>query len=44
MSYQEHEISLSVWDLGGQEQFKQMGIFDNYFRGALVAVLMFDLV
>jgi small GTP-binding protein len=43
MSYQEHEISLSVWDLGGQEQFKQMGIFDNYFRGALVAVLMFDL-
>jgi len=43
MSYQQHEISLSVWDLGGQEQFKQMGIFDNYFRGALVAVLMFDL-
>ena len=43
MSYQEREISLSVWDCGGQEQFKQMGIFDNYFRGALVAVLMFDL-
>ncbi len=43
MSYQENEISLSVWDLGGQEQFKQMGIFGSYFRGALVAVLMFDL-
>ena len=43
MSYQGRDISLSVWDCGGQEQFKQMGIFDNYFRGALVAVLMFDL-
>ncbi len=43
MSYQERDISLSVWDCGGQEQFKQMGIFDNYFRGALVAILMFDL-
>ncbi|NHJ87902.1 MAG: GTP-binding protein [Asgard group archaeon] len=43
MSYQGRDISLSVWDLGGQEQFKQMGIFDNYFKGALVAVLMFDL-
>ncbi|NHJ06135.1 MAG: GTP-binding protein [Candidatus Heimdallarchaeota archaeon] len=43
MSYQDRDISLSVWDCGGQEQFKQMGIFDNYFRGALVAVLMFDL-
>ncbi|MHA1220290.1 MAG: Rab family GTPase [Candidatus Heimdallarchaeota archaeon] len=43
MSYQEREISLSVWDCGGQEQFKQMGIFDTYFRGAVVVVLMFDL-
>lgn len=43
MSYQGREITLSVWDCGGQEQFKQMGIFDNYFRGAIVAVLMFDL-
>ncbi|MBA7714079.1 hypothetical protein ES703_123093 [subsurface metagenome] len=43
MSHQGRDISLSVWDCGGQEQFKQMGIFDNYFRGALVAVLMFDL-
>ncbi len=43
MNYQGRDISLSVWDCGGQEQFKQMGIFDNYFRGALVAVLMFDL-
>jgi small GTP-binding protein len=43
MNYQGKEITLSVWDCGGQEQFKQMGIFDNYFRGAIVAVLMFDL-
>jgi len=43
MSYQGRELSLSVWDCGGQEQFKQMGIFGNYFRGAVVAVLMFDL-
>ncbi|MFW9922789.1 MAG: Rab family GTPase [Candidatus Thorarchaeota archaeon] len=43
MSFQGREINFSVWDCGGQEQFKQMGIFDNYFRGALVAVLMFDL-
>jgi small GTP-binding protein len=43
MSYQGKDISLSVWDCGGQEQFKQMGIFDNYFKGALVAILMFDL-
>jgi len=43
MSYQGEDISLSVWDLGGQEQFKSMGIFDNYLKGAVVAVLMFDL-
>jgi len=43
MSYQGRDISLSVWDCGGQEQFKQMGIFDNYFRGAIVGILMFDL-
>ena len=43
MSYQGKDIYFSIWDCGGQEQFKQMGIFDNYFRGALVAVLMFDL-
>jgi GTPase SAR1 family protein len=43
MSYQEQEITLSIWDCGGQEQFKSMGLFDNYFKGAIVAVLMFDL-
>lgn len=43
MSYQGRDISLSVWDCGGQQQFKQMGIFQNYFRGALVSILMFDL-
>ncbi|MBD3189736.1 MAG: GTP-binding protein [Candidatus Heimdallarchaeota archaeon] len=43
LNYQGREISLSVWDCGGQEQFKTMGVFENYFRGAVVAILMFDL-
>ena len=43
ISYQERDISLSVWDCGGQEQFKQMGLFGKYFKGASVSVIMFDL-
>jgi small GTP-binding protein len=43
MSYEGKDITFSVWDLGGQEQFKQMGVFGNYFVGAIVAILMFDL-
>lgn len=39
----EHSVLVQIWDLGGQEQFKQMGIFDKYFKGATVTVVMFDL-
>ncbi|NHJ47618.1 MAG: GTP-binding protein [Asgard group archaeon] len=39
----EHSVKVQIWDLGGQEQFKQMGIFKNYFRGTNVTVVMFDL-
>ncbi len=34
---------IQIWDLGGQEQFKNMGIFREYCRGADVAILCFDL-
>ncbi|MFW9924194.1 MAG: Rab family GTPase [Candidatus Thorarchaeota archaeon] len=40
---EEHSVLVQIWDLGGQEQFKQMGIFDRYFKGASVTVIMFDL-
>ena len=40
---EEHTILIQIWDLGGQEQFKRMGIFDRYFKGATVTVIMFDL-
>lgn len=39
----EHSVLVQIWDLGGQEQFKQMGIFDKYFKGTSVSVIMFDL-
>ncbi len=39
----DHSVLVQIWDLGGQEQFKQMGIFDRYFKGATVTVIMFDL-
>jgi small GTP-binding protein len=38
-----HKIILQIWDLGGQQQFKRMGIFKRYFKGASITVLMFDL-
>jgi Ras-related protein Rab-5C len=40
---EDHSVLVQIWDLGGQEQFKQMGIFDRYFKGATVTVVMFDL-
>jgi small GTP-binding protein len=39
----EGSVKTQIWDLGGQEHFKQMGIFKNYFRGTNVTVVMFDL-
>ncbi len=40
---EEHSVLVQIWDLGGQEQFKQMGIFGKYFKGASVSIIMFDL-
>ena len=40
---EEHSVLVQIWDLGGQPQFKQMGIFGKYFKGASVTVIMFDL-
>lgn len=34
---------VQIWDLGGQEQFKNMGVFQEYCRGADGALLCFDL-
>ena len=37
------DTKIQIWDLGGQEQFKNMGIFREYCRGADGAILCFDL-
>jgi small GTP-binding protein len=34
---------LQIWDLGGQEHFKHMGVFRDFCRGADAALLCFDL-
>ncbi|MHA2073428.1 MAG: Rab family GTPase [Candidatus Hodarchaeales archaeon] len=34
---------LQIWDLGGQEQFKNMGVFREFCRGSDAAILCFDL-
>ena len=34
---------LQIWDLGGQEHFKQMGVFRDFCQGADIALLCFDL-
>ena len=37
------QTKIQIWDLGGQEQFKNMGMFRDYCRGADGAILCFDL-
>lgn len=34
---------LQIWDLGGQEHFKRMGVFRDFCKGADAALLCFDL-
>lgn len=34
---------LQVWDLGGQEQFKSMCVYSNFFAGSRAFILVFDL-
>lgn len=40
---EDEEITLQIWDLGGQEQFRSMGVFDRYIKGAKGAIFAFDL-
>ena len=37
------QTKIQIWDLGGREQFKNMGMFRDYCRGADGAILCFDL-
>ncbi len=44
--FSNHKIScgkIQIWDLGGQDQFKNMGVFREFCKGSDVAVLCFDL-
>jgi small GTP-binding protein len=34
---------VQIWDLGGQDQFKNMGVFREFCKGSDVAILCFDL-
>ncbi len=44
ISRSENEVSkLQLWDLGGQEHFKHMGVFGDFCKGADAALLCFDL-
>lgn len=35
--------NLVIWDLGGQKQFRRMGVFEKYLNGASGILLGFDL-
>ena len=37
------KAKVTIWDLGGQERFKNSGMFHEYCRGADGAILCFDL-
>jgi len=50
VSFQTHTIELGdktvkliIWDLGGQERFRQMTVFESYCKGAHGGVLALDL-
>lgn len=43
LDYSSTKNKLQIWDLGGQEQFKNMGVFKEFCRGADAALLCFDL-
>lgn len=40
---QGEEYKIQIWDLGGQKQFREMGVFRNYCRGIQGAIACFDL-
>ncbi|MHA1166879.1 MAG: Rab family GTPase [Candidatus Hodarchaeales archaeon] len=37
------EYRIQIWDLGGQKQFREMGVFSKYCRGIQGAIACFDL-
>ena len=39
----EDKITFQTWDFGGQEQFKNMGVFSKFCLGANGAIFCFDL-
>jgi small GTP-binding protein len=41
--YGGQEFPLQIWDLGGQRQFLNMGVFKKYCHGAQAAMVCFDL-
>jgi len=43
VNIKDEEVTLQIWDLGGQEQFQSMGVFDKYVQGANGGILVFDL-
>ena len=50
VGYQNYEIKTEnksiqtqIWDFGGEGIYKEKRIFDKYFKGATVAIIMFDL-
>ncbi len=38
-----NDLALQIWDLGGQKQFLNMGVFKKYCTGAHAAMVCFDL-
>ena len=42
-NHNKHYSKIQIWDLGGQDQFKNMGVFKEFCKGSDVALLCFDL-
>jgi small GTP-binding protein len=41
VKYKGHDVTLQIWDLGGQDRFQFM--HQNYCKGAKLGILMYDL-
>ena len=39
----DHSITFQIWDLGGQERFQRMRVFERYVHGSHAVLLAFDL-
>ncbi len=40
---EEDNITLQIWDLGGQERFQKMNVFSSYIKNANGVIIAFDL-